>query len=232
MTYYQIPKKIAQVSNKTAYLYFTLCWMKGHHRHISRAYLAKALGITSKLDQVTEYLRRLESIGLIKIGHYRLGLNLHLAVSILPCRDYYLVSSDFLKVSEDSAYKGFLLRLRCFCWDDSLKIALEREQLAEALDMCKPTLRKYLKDYKLAHSEYFFKQKNKWQKATERFAKYKQTIINKIKACMTSPHLVRRAKWALDHFTGFNVHIYDWLISGLRWKTPKPQEELNIKFAF
>lgn len=205
--YIKINKKIKDLSNQAACLYGFLVLYK--NKSLSRAYMAKILNVKD-LDTISDHLNKLVKAGLIKISHYYAGYNKkRFRIHIVASKSYFLVKKSFFYNSLDPVRRGFILRLRCFCWDDSLKLC------ESACEISKSTLKKYLgNNLTLPCMGAFFRQLNKFQK------KVKQTLnqtVSKIKSYFDVSY--RKAKWALDHFTGKNPSIYNWLISGVRKKS-------------
>lgn len=231
MKYLKISNRVANLSNKVAYLYFVLVWMKSRNKSINRSYLAKCLNIKD-LGTISEYLQILVREKLISISYleeFGIDYKTHLIVNILPCKGYFLVKDSFIYKRINSASKGFILRLRCFCWNDSLKIYCSFAKLASCIGMCGKTLKKYLRNnFTLPCGAVFFRQLNKFQK---KFNNIKNQIIRKISNYLDLSEYSRKAKWCLTHFNGFNIGIYDWLISGVkRHSTPVVQPD--IKYVF
>ena len=61
----KLSKKIKDLSDTAAYLYFVLVYADFKKKTYGRAYLAKALGLNN-LDYITELLREVEDAGLVK----------------------------------------------------------------------------------------------------------------------------------------------------------------------
>lgn len=61
----RLSKKIKDLTDTAAYLYYVLVYADFKKKTYSRAYLAKVLGLND-LDYITELLREIEEIGLIK----------------------------------------------------------------------------------------------------------------------------------------------------------------------
>lgn len=125
-----------------------------------RAYLAKATGLND-LDYISELLKEIEDAGMIKRtfiygNDYMDGhINKELRVKILyeVCEDcdinWFPVNLSILKVDGLSRDKGFALKLRSVAFDDSMKIGLNRRELAEVMEVSVPTLRKKLNAVKM-----------------------------------------------------------------------------------
>ena len=61
----KLSKKIKDLTDTAAYLYYVLVYADYKKKTYSRAYLAKVLGLKD-LDYITELLREIEEAGLIK----------------------------------------------------------------------------------------------------------------------------------------------------------------------
>lgn len=61
----KLSKKIKDLSDTAAYLYYVLVYADFKKKTFGRAYLAKALGLNN-LDYVSELLKEIEDCGLIK----------------------------------------------------------------------------------------------------------------------------------------------------------------------
>lgn len=231
MKYLKISNRVANLSNKVAYMYFVLVWMKSRNKSITRSYLAKCLNIKD-LGTISEYLQILIKENLISLSYLEVfgkDYKTRLIVNILPCKGYFLVKDSFIYKRINSASKGFILRLRCFCWNDSLKIYCGFTKLASCMGMCGKTLKKYLQNnFTLPCMGVFFRQLNKFQK---KFNNVKNQIVRKISNFLDLPEYSRKAKWCLDNFNGFNTGIYNWLISGVKkHSTPVEQPQINYMF--
>lgn len=231
MKYLKISNRVANLSNKVAYMYFVLVWMKSRNKYITRSYLAKCLGIKD-LGTISEYLQVLVREKLISLSYLEVfgkDYKTRLIVNILPCKGYFLVKDSFIYKKINSASKGFILRLRCFCWDDSLKIYCGFTKLSSLLGMCEKTLKKYLmNNFQLPCMGMFFRQLNQLQR---KFNSAKNQIVRKISNFLDIPEYSRKAKWCLQKFNGFNIGIYNWLISGVK-KHSTPVEQPKINYVF
>ena len=55
--------------------------------------------------------------------------------------------------------------------------------------------------------------------------------VRKISNFLDIPEYSRKAKWCLQKFNGFNIGIYNWLISGVK-KHSTPVEQPKINYVF
>lgn len=217
MKYIKIDKRIASLSNKAAYLYAVLVWLKATGRYITRAYLAKSLNIKS-VGLVSKYLKEIESVGLISrtyIEEFGDNYKTHLDVEISPVRSYFLVKKGFIFVRKDSAYKGLILRARVYSFDDTLKFF---NNLSSLLCVCERTLRKYIQSY-LPFNALFFRSLTKWQREARKEA---SRLTKSVSECLYIAGCERRAKWALNH--KLTDSLYRWVLTGLTKKPVKSVE--------
>lgn len=118
-----------------------------------RAYLAKAIGLKN-LDYISELLKEIEDSGLIRRdfiygneyvnGHINKELRVKLLYEV--CEDcdinWFPVAIGIIGLEGTSKDKGFALKLRAIAYDDTLKIGLNKKDLASAMEVSVTTLRK------------------------------------------------------------------------------------------
>lgn len=156
----KLSKKIKDLSDTAAYLYFVLVYADFKKKTYGRAYLAKALGLNN-LDYITELLREVEDAGLVKRSFiygnaYADGhINKELRVSICGMEDWISVGINFISAEGTSKDKGFALKLRSLAFDDTLKITLNKKDIASELGISQPTLRKKMNSIALYYTDVF-----------------------------------------------------------------------------
>ena len=146
----KLDRKIKNLTDTAAYLYFVLVYADFKKKTFGRAYLAKALGLND-LDYVTELLREIEEAGLIQRSfiygnEYVNGhISKELRVKICPVGEWISVSLTLLNAEGTSNERGFALKLRTAAFDDSAKISMNKKDLAAYMGVSAPTLRKKMK---------------------------------------------------------------------------------------
>lgn len=60
-------------------------------------------------------------------------------------KKFVIIKEDFLKVNADKKLKALVILLKLLCFKNSNKLAYNKAQLCELLNMSRPTLNKYLK---------------------------------------------------------------------------------------
>lgn len=153
LPYLRLSTDITKLSSTAAYLYYILVYADFKKKTFSRAYLAKALGVTN-LDYISNLLQEIEEAGLIKRtfeynNDYHSGhISKKLTVSVNSPLKWFSVNINYLSFEGSASDKGFALKLRSLAFDDTLKIQYNKKDLAEKLGVSAPTLRKKLKQLK------------------------------------------------------------------------------------
>lgn len=227
----KIDKRVNQLNDTDTIVYMILVYAKFKNKQISRAYIAHCIKTNStESDYVTHCLRRIETLGLIK--RTPTFKNAHCGGYItrvldyeLTYENYFMITLNLVEYDFDPKLKGFLLKLRTLCYDDSLKIKSEynKTDIARYMGVSLSTLKRKLDALKALgclteendpEPTYFIKRDALTRLSDNRLNELNTILLQASK----ESKLYKQAKWYYDNYIYLQSdanEIYDKMISGL-----------------
>ena len=249
-------KKFMKLTLRETAVYATIsCYSDNKNiSHISRDTLAFLTGLND-LDTLSRYTANLEKKGLIRktYNHYK-GKRLVEYEIIKPDTDYLYITNKLF--SENTELIGFLIKLAEHRYYNTNQIYLSDKELAEKMDISRPTFKKYMKialqsgsviktddGYSLSE-EVFPLFKREWNsKPTAKQKKKIDEILNRteeLEDVEDSPIRVKKILLSYydpktNTFSGLKGSVDDFLdfcLSGVPKKSKNPVEQPQIEYKF